>query len=214
MQQTLWALIFLCADAKVVELTPENWQEKIVDSGKLSFVKFFAPWCGHCKKLKPDWDALGDAYSDDSNVLIGDVDCTGGAKSLCEQYDIKGYPTLKTFWRSFSEDYAGSRSFADLKEFADQMKPKCTPFDLENCSPEQKEFIEYAKSLGNKGISEKLQEMRKKITSKEEEHQTLLKTLQEQYSSSQEELQDLKNGLQKELIIMEMLLSDGEKDEL
>ena len=44
---------------EVVEITPENWDETVVNSGKSVFIKFFAPWCGHCKKLKPDWDLLG-----------------------------------------------------------------------------------------------------------------------------------------------------------
>jgi len=43
---------------EVVEITPENWDETVVNSGKSVFIKFFAPWCGHCKKLKPDWDLL------------------------------------------------------------------------------------------------------------------------------------------------------------
>ncbi len=36
-------------------------------------VKFFQSWCGHCKRMKPDWDRLADEVND--SVLIADVDC-------------------------------------------------------------------------------------------------------------------------------------------
>jgi protein disulfide isomerase family A protein 3 len=52
--------------------------------------------CGHCKKLKPDWDLLGD--SGPNNVIIGDVDCTESGKPLCEKYGVKGYSTQR-FWK-------------------------------------------------------------------------------------------------------------------
>ena len=50
--------------------------------------------CGHCKALAPAWNELGDAYPDTGSVVIGDVDCTV-EESLCSEYEVRGYPTLK-----------------------------------------------------------------------------------------------------------------------
>lgn len=42
----------------MVELTDSNFPEEVVDSEDLWFVEFFAPWCGHCKNLKPEYDSM------------------------------------------------------------------------------------------------------------------------------------------------------------
>eukprot|EP00965_Chrysotila_dentata_P140780 4653927-Pleurochrysis_carterae.AAC.1 len=55
------ALVFaaaLSSAAATLELTPDTFEEQVFKSGKSAFIKFFAPWCGHCKKMKPDWDTL------------------------------------------------------------------------------------------------------------------------------------------------------------
>jgi len=83
------------ASAGAVDLTLDNFDTLITKTGKAALIKFFAPWCGHCKKMKPDWDALGDVYEDSKTVLIGDADCTAAGKSLCEKHGVRGYPTLK-----------------------------------------------------------------------------------------------------------------------
>ena len=60
------------------------------------FIKFYAPWCGHCKQLAPIWEQFHRKNSDKVNV--GKVDCTDeNAKSLCAKVGVRGFPTLFYF---------------------------------------------------------------------------------------------------------------------
>lgn len=58
------------------------------------FIKFYAPWCGHCKSLAPVWDELGRDLK--GKVMIGKVDCTTET-SVAGRFGVRGYPTLKFF---------------------------------------------------------------------------------------------------------------------
>ena len=80
------------ASAMAVELTEENFASST--AGKNALVKFYAPWCGHCKKLKPIFDQLAAEYAGHASVLLGDADCTASAQSLCTAQGVSGYPTL------------------------------------------------------------------------------------------------------------------------
>jgi len=72
------SVIPYCAD--VVILTDANFHEELeVDSVWL--VEFFAPWCGHCKSLKSDWEEL--ATNVKGKAKIGAVDCTVN-KATCQ----------------------------------------------------------------------------------------------------------------------------------
>ena len=86
------------------ELVLEEKTNKFIGD-KPWFIKFYAPWCGHCKKLAPVWDELYEMHKD--TVNIGKVDCTSDeGKPLCQHYEIRGYPTLLYF--PIEEDKQGT----------------------------------------------------------------------------------------------------------
>lgn len=132
-------LFLLFASVNAVELTKDTWDGKT--AGKAVFVKFFAPWCGHCKRMKPAWDSLMKEYEDSESVLVGDVDCIEGGKSLCDEVGVKGFPTIKYGDPTNLQDYSGGRDEAALKTFTETLKPGCVVDTLENCSEEEKETI-------------------------------------------------------------------------
>ena len=70
----------------------------------------FAPWCGHCKKMKPDWDKLMEEFKDSETQLIADADCTADGKPICDANGVKGFPTLKYGDPNDLQDYQGARS--------------------------------------------------------------------------------------------------------
>jgi len=87
-----------------------------------TFIKFYAPWCGHCQKLAPAWEELAKAFEKDEQVKIAKVDCTQH-QSVCQEHEIKGYPTLAYFRAgSKMETYKGARTLTELKEFVSTTK--------------------------------------------------------------------------------------------
>eukprot|EP01104_Vermistella_antarctica_P011251 TRINITY_DN3139_c0_g1_i1.p1 TRINITY_DN3139_c0_g1~~TRINITY_DN3139_c0_g1_i1.p1 ORF type:complete len:382 (+),score=122.25 TRINITY_DN3139_c0_g1_i1:33-1148(+) len=109
--------------ADVVTLAGDNFDEH-VDGSRLSFVEFYAPWCGHCKKLAPEYEQLGKNFDrHSSKVMIGQIDCDEAAnKAVCSKYGVTGYPTLKSFAKGVDHSgepdaYSGGRTAEDIGEF-------------------------------------------------------------------------------------------------
>jgi protein disulfide-isomerase-like protein len=145
-------LVVPSAAAGALLLDATTFESTALGSGKAAFVKFFAPWCGHCKRLKPVWDDLADALAEREGVLIVDVDCTAdGNKDLCARYDVQGFPTVKYFTGSTGAkggDYKGARTLEALREFADtNLGPSCAPDNLDLCDDAQRVLMDAALAL-------------------------------------------------------------------
>jgi len=103
----------------VVILDDGNFADKIAEGTWL--VKFYAPWCGHCKKLAPTWDEL--ATKSKSKFHVGKIDCTIH-KDTCTKFAIRGYPTIKYFHNGTPTDYAGGRTIDEFTKFVEQQTPQ------------------------------------------------------------------------------------------
>mmetsp|Transcript_31749 Transcript_31749/g.66562 ORF Transcript_31749/g.66562 Transcript_31749/m.66562 type:complete len:219 (+) Transcript_31749:100-756(+) len=179
-------LLALSASASAIELSPDNWEAET--SGKSVFLKFFAPWCGHCKKLKPDWDKLMDEFAGSASQLVADVDCTTEGKPLCDEAGVKGFPTLKWGDPSDLQDYQGGRSLDDLKKFAtENLKPLCSVKNIDLCDADKKAEIEKYQSMDTAALLAAVVAEEKKLEAAEEFFKSEVQKLQDTYSKLSED---------------------------
>merc|ERR1719265_1848478 len=101
--------------------------------------------------------------------LIADVDCTTEGKPLCETHGVKGFPTIKWGDPSALEDYQGGRDFAALKKFADEnLKPMCSPANIDLCDDDKKKEIETLQAMSAGDLETKVKEGEEKAKSIEQ----------------------------------------------
>jgi protein disulfide-isomerase A6 len=102
----------------VIELTESNFQALVMDSDDHWLVEFFAPWCGHCKNLAPEWEEAAKQLK--GSVKLGAVDATVH-QGLAQKYGVQGYPTIKLFSagkKKKAQDYQGPREAAGIVQYA------------------------------------------------------------------------------------------------
>lgn len=106
----------LAAASDVVKLDSDNFADFVADN-KLVLAEFFAPWCGHCKQLEPEYESAATILKE-KGIPIGKIDCTEN-EELCSKFEIQGYPTLKIF-RGSEEDssmYQSARTSEAIVEY-------------------------------------------------------------------------------------------------
>jgi protein disulfide-isomerase A1 len=87
----------------------------VLDDEKDVLVEFYAPWCGHCKKLSPIWDQVATDLKDITNLVLAKMDSTANE---VDGVDVKGYPTLKFYpkgHKSNPVDFDGERDAESIK---------------------------------------------------------------------------------------------------
>lgn len=104
------AIVIVSVSADVIHLTASDF-DKYVDGSSNILVEFYAPWCGHCKSLAPEWEIAGKTFLEDDDIKIAALDATA-AQAVATKYGVKGYPTIKFFPKGSTtpEDYNGGRT--------------------------------------------------------------------------------------------------------
>jgi len=150
--------------------------------------------------MKPAWDKLAAAFDGHKTALIGDVDCTSAdGKGLCETHGVEGFPTIKYGDPSGLESYEGGRDFSALEKFAkENLKPMCSPTNIDLCDAEKKAEIEKFMALDDAALDALIEGKDKEIQAAEKDFEEAVKKLQETYEGLEKEktkkLQDVKDS--------------------
>jgi len=139
--------------------------------------------------MKPDWEKLEADFAESATQLVGDVDCTTDeGKPLCEEHGVRGFPTLKYGDPSDLQDYQGGRDYDALKSFADEnLKPMCSPANIDLCDDEKKAEIEKFQGMSAEDLDAAIKAEEEKLEAAETEFKDEVQKLQEKYQSLSEE---------------------------
>jgi len=132
--------------------------------------------------MKPAWDELMGLYEGSATALVADVDCTAEGKSLCEEVGVRGYPTIKYGDPSDLQDYQGGRDINALKKFAEEnLKPMCSPNNIDLCDDEKKAQIKKYQDMSDADLASSIEAEEKKLADAEELFKTEVQKLQKKY---------------------------------
>eukprot|EP00613_Pedinella_sp_CCMP2098_P001393 CAMPEP_0171639276 /NCGR_PEP_ID=MMETSP0990-20121206/29606_1 /TAXON_ID=483369 /ORGANISM="non described non described, Strain CCMP2098" /LENGTH=242 /DNA_ID=CAMNT_0012212961 /DNA_START=8 /DNA_END=736 /DNA_ORIENTATION=- len=79
------------------------------------FVKFYAPWCGHCKALAPGWEEVAHDLKEEGTVNVAKVDVTE-SPGLGKRFNIKGFPTLLMISKGTVYEYPSGKDWPRKRE--------------------------------------------------------------------------------------------------
>nr|GMD48323.1 probable protein disulfide-isomerase A6 [Ipomoea batatas] len=153
--------------SSVVVLTPENFDEIVLNEKKDVLVEFYAPWCGHCKHLAPIYEKVAAAFKLDEDVVIANCDADKH-KDIAEKYGVSGYPTLKFFPKGnkAGEEYEGGRDLDDFVNFINEKSG--TSRDAKGQLTSKAGIVEHLSNLAKEFVSA-IDNEKKEIFSKLEE---------------------------------------------
>nr|QOJ52477.1 protein disulfide isomerase [Meloidogyne incognita] len=116
----LFILLNIASEAissDVLVYTDANF-DKDIKKHDVALVEFYAPWCGHCKKLAPDYEkAATKLKNNDPPIILIKVDCTA-EKATCDKFGVGGFPTLKIFRHGdVASEYDGPREAEGIVKY-------------------------------------------------------------------------------------------------
>ena len=104
-------------DEGVVQLTKDNFDTFLEKIDSPVIAEFYAPWCGFCKKLKPEYEKAAELLWEKEQVPLVKVDCTE-EKEVCDKFGVQGFPTLKVFNKGkVGPTYEGARTSDGIVDY-------------------------------------------------------------------------------------------------
>ncbi|KAG7351537.1 thioredoxin [Nitzschia inconspicua] len=195
-----WLAVVLLSqsDVHAISLTTENFAAET--GGKAVFIKFFAPWCGHCRAMADDWKKLEDEWSGHEVGLVAEVDCTSDeGQPICEDFQVEGFPTIMYGDPLAAETYDGPRDYESLAAFAKEhiSKPICSVFRIEACDEEETKLIESLQAKSSEELEGMVQKVTELVQLEEAEFNEKVMKVQEQYDAIVTEFNNKLNEIKK-----------------
>ena len=155
--------------ARAIDLDGDNFDRHVYGRTGPSFVKFYAPWCGHCQKLAPHWEKVEKQHKATSDtLLVGNVDCSSGPEGrnpLCDTHKAMGLPTLLVFNPPMKKGikYEGNLTSDALLPFAAEIGSACSLANQDECTEDQRDWIATADAKPIAALSSEISAKRMKI---------------------------------------------------
>lgn len=109
--------------SNVIHLTSNNFKQTIQENASV-LVMFYAPWCHHCKTLKPAFEKASTILKNQNiKGLLAAVDGTQ-ENSLVKESNVEGYPTLNYYLQGRYETEVTLRDTNEIVEFMKKKAPK------------------------------------------------------------------------------------------
>jgi protein disulfide-isomerase-like protein len=190
-QMSLLLITALGATATTdVLLDHVNFADKT--KSKTVFLKAYAPWCGHCQELAPEWERMALHWENNPKVLVASIDCTAEEK-LCLSLGVAAFPTIlygdASSEGAFLQVYQGDKEYEALSKFADEtlIKPFCSPGDTAFCGPSERNKIHQLWKLSAEQLQAAIDRKRSLITVEEHNFQKVFQAMQSEHDKHSHE---------------------------